>query len=211
MNTAPLSHPHVFEPGAPGGGAALLLLHGTGGDEHSLLAVARRFAPGAPLLGVRGMVSENGMPRFFRRFAEGIFDLEDVERRTEALADFIAAASGRYGFDLRTLTAVGYSNGANIAASLLLRRPEVLGAAALLRPMVVLEPPSVPDLSGRRVLILSGARDPIVPPNDPARLAGFLRAGNASVELSRQSGGHELGAEDFAVLQRFLAPGHAAT
>jgi predicted esterase len=205
MNTTNLSHPHVFEAGAAGGGPALLLLHGTGGDEHSLLPIARQLAPGAPLLGVRGLVLESGMPRFFRRFAEGVFDLEDVERRTVALADFATAAAERYGFELSTLTAVGYSNGANIAASLLLRRPEVLGGAVLLRPMVVLEPSSVPDLTGKRVLVLSGAHDPIVPPEDPARLAGFLRSGHAQVELNRLPAGHELTPVDFAAVRRFLA------
>lgn len=202
-----LSYHHRFEPGTDPAAAPLLLLHGTGGNEDDLIPVARQLAPGAALLSPRGDVLENGMPRFFRRFAEGVFDLEDVARRTHALADFIAAAAARYGFDAARLTALGYSNGANIAASLLLLRPEALAGAVLLRPMVVLEPAAVPSLAGKRVLISSGAHDPIVPVTHPPQLAELLRGAGAAVELRVHATGHGLGPADFAAAKKFLAAG----
>ncbi|WP_415907834.1 alpha/beta hydrolase [Oleiharenicola sp. Vm1] len=200
-----LSYQHVFEPGRDPAAAPLLLLHGTGGDEHDLLPVGRQLAPGAALLSPRGDVLERGAPRFFRRFAEGVFDLADVERRTHALADFIAAAAQHYGFDASRLTALGFSNGANIAASLLLLRPESLAAAVLLRPMVVLEPAAVPSLAGKRVLISSGNVDPIVPPDHPTRLAAQLRHAGADVTLRTHAASHGLVPGDFAATKEFLA------
>lgn len=200
-----LSYQHVFEPGRDPAAAPLLLLHGTGGDEHDLLPVGRQLAPGAALLSPRGDVLERGAPRFFRRFAEGVFDLADVERRTHALADFIAAAAQHYGFDASRLTALGFSNGANIAASLLLLRPESLAAAVLLRPMVVLEPAAVPSLAGKRVLISSGNVDPIVPPDHPTRLAAQLRHAGADVTLHTHTASHGLVPGDFAATKEFLA------
>lgn len=201
-----LSYQHVFEPARDPRAAPLLLLHGTGGDEHDLLPVGRQLAPGAALLSPRGDVLEHGAPRFFRRFAEGVFDLADVERRTHALADFIAAAARSYGFDASRLTALGFSNGANIAASLLLLRPGSLAAAVLLRPMVVLEPAAVPSLAGKRVLISSGSADPIVPADHPPRLAAMLRAAGADVTLRTHAAGHGLVPGDFAAAQGFLRP-----
>ena len=199
-----LSYHHVFEPGRDPAAAPLLLLHGTGGDEHDLLPLGRQLAPGAALLSPRGDVLERGAPRFFRRLAEGVFDLADVERRTHALADFIAAAAREYGFDPSRLTAVGFSNGANIAASLLLLRPESLDAAVLLRPMVVLEPGAVPDLRGKRVLISSGSFDPIVPADHPERLAGQLRRGGASVTVRTHAASHGLVPGDLTDAAEFL-------
>jgi len=202
-----LSYHHIFEPARDPAAAPLLLLHGTGGDEHDLLPVARQLAPGAALLSPRGDVLERGAPRFFKRFAEGVFDLADVERRTHALADFIAAAAQHYGFDAARLTAFGFSNGANIAASLLLLRPESLAAAALLRPMVVLDPSpaAVPSLTGKRVLISSGNVDPIVPADHPARLAATFRHAGAEVTLRTHTASHGLVPGDFAAVKTFLA------
>jgi phospholipase/carboxylesterase len=199
-----LSYIHKFEPGSDPAAPPLLLLHGTGGNENDLLPLGRQLSPGAALLSPRGDVLEHGMPRFFRRFAEGVFDLADVEKRTHALADFIAAAAGQYRFDPSQLVALGFSNGANIAASLLLLRPASLAAAILLRPMVVLEPAGVPDLSGKRVLISSGTQDPIVPADHPTRLAEIFRRAGAGVTLRTLSAGHGLVPADFAAAGEFL-------
>lgn len=202
MNT--LSYTHRYDPATTPGAAPLLLLHGTGGNEHDLIPLGQQLAPGSALLSPRGDVSEHGMPRFFRRFAEGVFDLDDVAKRTHALADFIAAAATQYGFNAAKLTALGYSNGANIAASLFLLRPEALAGAVLLRPMVVLEPAQVPDLTGKRMLLLSGRRDPIVPLDHPERLAAQFRAAGADVTLQWLDTGHQLTDADLAHAARFL-------
>lgn len=202
-----LSYQHVFEPSRDPTAAPLLLLHGTGGDERDLLPLGRQLAPSAALLSPRGDVLERGAPRFFKRFAEGVFDLADVERRTHALADFIGAAAKHYGFDATRLTALGFSNGANIAASLLLLRPESLAAAVLLRPMVVLEPApaALPTLAAKRILISSGELDPIVPPDHPARLAEIFRRAGADVTLRTHVASHGLIPADLAAAREFLA------
>lgn len=140
----------------------LLLLHGTGGTEHDLIPLGNELTPDASILSVRGKVLENGMPRFFRRLEEGVFDLEDLKMRTDELADFILKSSSIYDFDLKRLVAVGYSNGANIGASVLLRRPEVLAGAILFRAMVPFVPDVLPDLSKKFIILLEGMRDPIV-------------------------------------------------
>lgn len=197
---------HRFVPGGNPAAPPLLLLHGTGGNEDDLLPLARQLAPGAALLSPRGDVLERGAPRFFRRFAEGVFDLADVRQRTHALADFVGSSAAHYGFRADRLVALGYSNGANIAATLLQLRPEVLAGAVLLRPMVVLDEPAAPgSLAGRRVLIASGGRDPIVPPDHPERLAAHLRAGGADVTVRVEpAAGHALTAADLAAAQEFL-------
>ncbi|MBS0663972.1 MAG: alpha/beta hydrolase [Verrucomicrobia bacterium] len=201
-----LSFEHVFEPGTDPSAPPLLLLHGTGGDEHDLLPLGRALAPGAALLSPRGQVSERGALRFFARLGEGVFDPAEVTRRTNQLADFIAAAVRAYGIDPARLTAVGLSNGANIAATLLLLRPESLAGAVLLRPMVVLDQPAPPgSLAGRRVLIAGGSRDPIVPNSHPPRLAEQLRAGGASVTVHMSAVGHGLVPDDLTVGKKFLA------
>ncbi len=203
-----LSYIHRFEPGTKAGAPPVLLLHGTGGNENDLLELGRQIAPGSALLSPRGDVSEHGMPRFFRRFAEGVFDLEDVARRTHALADFITAAASHYGFESGRLTALGYSNGANIAASLLLLRPEVLTRAVLLRPMVVLQPEHLPDLSGKRISLSAGRLDPIVPVDHPPRLADMLHRAGAQVDLHWSETGHQLTSADFALAAGFIgSPG----
>jgi phospholipase/carboxylesterase len=201
-----LSYEHVFEPGTNPAAPALLLLHGTGGNESDLLPLGRTLSPGSALLSPRGNVSEHGAPRFFARLGEGVFDPAEVTRRTHELADFIAAAAEKYGLDPRRLVAVGFSNGANIAATLLQLRPESLGGAVLLRPMVVLDRPApAGTLAGKRVLLASGTADPIVPPDHPARLAALLRAGGAEVTLQATPGGHGLAAPDIATAKNFLS------
>jgi predicted esterase len=199
------SYHHRFVPGSDPSAPPLLLLHGTGGDEHDLIPLAQKLSPGSALLSPRGDVSEQGARRFFARLAEGHFDPAEVTRRTHALADFVTAASQHYGLDPARLTALGFSNGANIAATLLLLRPESLAAAVLLRPMVVLEPAKVPDLTGKRILISSGAHDPIVPDDHPARLAQRFRSAGATVTLRTQVASHGLVPGDLAAAGEFLA------
>lgn len=188
--TEDLGFAHRFEPGATG--ATLLLLHGTGGDENDLIPLGRALAPGTALLSPRGQVLENGMPRFFRRLAMGVFDVEDLERRTADLARFVEAAAAHYDLDLDRTVAVGYSNGANIGASLLLARPGLVRAAALLHAMVPFRPEEPPDLSGTRVLVTGGMQDPMIPSGQTHELAEMLERYGASVELSFAPGGHEL-------------------
>jgi phospholipase/carboxylesterase len=183
----------------------LLLLHGTGGNEEDLLGLGRELRPEANLLSPRGKVLENGMPRFFRRLAEGVFDEEDLRFRTQELADFVRAAAERLGFDPAGVTAVGFSNGANIAASLLLLRPETLSGAVLLRAMVPLEPESSPDLAGRSVLMCEGRHDPLVPRENAERLASVLREAGADVTLAWQAAGHGLTQEDVRQTKEWLA------
>lgn len=199
-----LTYHHRFEPGSDPSAPPLLLLHGTGGDENDLIPLGRKLAPGSALLSPRGDVSEHGARRFFARLAEGVFDPAEITRRTRALADFVAAAARHYGFDPARLTAVGFSNGANIAATLLLLRPEALARAVLLRPMVVLEPDQLPVLAGKHVLISSGLTDPIVPSDHPARLAHLLESAGATVSLHPQPAGHGLGPGDLSLARDFL-------
>jgi predicted esterase len=193
---------HEFVPGS--GARTLLLLHGTGGNERDLILLGRELDPNASLLSPRGKVLENGMPRFFRRLAEGVFDLEDLKKRTHELADFVVAAAQRYEFDLKKIVAVGYSNGANIAASIILLRPETLAAAILFRAMVPLIPESQPDLSSVRVLIGAGSMDPIVPASETKQLAELLRNAGADVTVRFFQGGHALTPEDIHAAQEWL-------
>jgi phospholipase/carboxylesterase len=197
---AELSHLHRFVDGERA--RPLLLLHGTGGDEDDLLPLGRRLAPGRALLSPRGKVSEGGANRFFRRFAEGVFDVEDLKARTDALAGFVAEARQAYG--LGKPMALGFSNGANIAASLLLRRPEALAGAILLRAMTPYEPEALPDLAGTPVLILSGAMDPIVPAADVDRLARMLAEAGAAVTHRRLPAGHGLSPHDLQAITGWL-------
>jgi predicted esterase len=200
-----LSYHHLFEPASNSASPPLLLLHGTGGDEHDLLPLGRALSPGSALLSPRGNVSEHGANRFFARLAEGRFDPAEVTRRTHELADFIAAAAREYGLDPAKLVAVGLSNGANIAAALLQLRPASLGAAILFRPMVVLDQSAAAgSLTGKRVLIASGTHDPIVPNSHPPRLAALLRAGGAEVTLHTSPGGHNLTSSDLTAATAFL-------
>ena len=194
MTEPSLGFAHRFVPATALGLPPLLLLHGTGGDESDLLPLGRTLLPGAALLSPRGAVLENGMPRFFRRLAEGVFDEADIRRRAADLADFIGAARAAYG--LAAPVAVGFSNGANIAAALLMLHPEVLAGAVLLRPMVPLRETPLVDLAGRPVLMLSGAADPIVPASNAGSLAERLRTTGAAVTHETLPVGHGLSQAD---------------
>ena len=200
--TPQLDFIHQYVPGSSD--RTLLLLHGTGGNEHDLLPLGRELDPAAALLSPRGQVLENGHPRFFRRLAEGVFDLEDLKRRTDELADFILAAAQAYHFDLTKLIAVGYSNGANIAASILLRRPGLLRAAVLLRAMVPFEPEELPNLNGVRIWIGGGKQDTIIPRENTERLASILSAAGADVSAHFFEAGHALTSIELVLVKRWL-------
>lgn len=182
----------------------LLLLHGTGGTEHDLIPLGNELTPDASILSVRGKVLENGMPRFFRRLEEGVFDLEDLKMRTDELADFILKSSSIYDFDLKRLVAVGYSNGANIGASLLLRRPEVLAGAILFRAMVPFVPDILPDLSKKFIILLEGMRDPIVSKQEAESLLKIFNKAHSNVTIKWQGSGHNLTQEDIDSAKKWL-------
>lgn len=194
---------HRFVPGKDS--PTLLLLHGTGGNEDDLLPLGREISPGSALLSPRGKVLEGGaMPRFFRRLAEGVFDLEDLKFRTEELSDFVGWASKEYGFDSDTVVAVGYSNGANIAASMLLLRPRVLSGAILFRAMVPLVPDKLPNLSGKQIFLSEGMFDPIVEKSQATGLEGLLRRCGANVKMNWEEAEHSLLREEISKAKRFL-------
>jgi phospholipase/carboxylesterase len=196
---------HRYEPGS--GGATLLLLHGTGGDEHQLIDLGRQLAPEGALLGPRGQVLEDGVAaRFFARRSAGDLDLDDLRRRGDELATWIGAACAHYGRDPARVIALGYSNGANIAVELLFRHPGLLRGAALLRPMLVYRPDEPISLSGTDVLIAAGDADPYSPPQQVQELAEVLAAGGAEVELVRQATGHGLVQGDLDALATWVAP-----
>jgi predicted esterase len=197
-------HVHRWIPAERPALPTLLMLHGTGGDETDLLPLGRQLLPGAAMLSVRGNVLEGGAPRFFRRLAEGVFDIEDLHRRTDELADFVATASVEYGVPASSLYAVGYSNGANIAGSLLLSRPAVLAGGVLFRAMVPFEPTTTPSLVGKRVLISAGKLDVMISPAGTERLAAILRDAGADVDLEWQPTGHGLTTADLTAAQRFF-------
>lgn len=196
---------HRYEPAATPGAPTLLLLHGTGGNEDDLLPLGRLVAPGWGRLSPRGRVLERGLPRFFRRLREGVFDLDDLRAQTGALAEFVAAAAAHYGFDAARVVALGYSNGANIAASLLLLRPGTLAGAVLLHPQVPLAPDLAPELAGVRVLLTAGAHDPLVPAEQARQLAAMLREAGASVDEAWHQGGHGLMQEEVDAARAWLA------
>lgn len=197
---------HQFVPAQSPSLPTLLLLHGTGGDENDLLPLGKTLAPGAALLSPRGKVLENGMPRFFRRLAMGVFDEPDLRFRTQELAEFVRAASDRYGFDLGNVVAVGYSNGANIAGSMLLLYPQVLRAALLLSPMLPLKPEQMPDLKSVAVFVAAGRADPIVAPENTQQLMSLLKQAGANVTEHWHQGGHELTQSVIDAAQHWLAP-----
>lgn len=198
---------HRFIPSNKSGArtTTLLLLHGTGGTEEDLIPMGREISPNAAILSPRGKVLENGMPRFFRRLAEGVFDIEDLKLRTHELADFVVAASKVYGFDLRYVVAVGYSNGANIAASELFLRPSLFSSAILFRPMVPLIPETLPDLSAKHIFISAGLHDPIVSKHETENLFNLLKkAGVADISMNWQNSGHELILEEIKKVKDWL-------
>jgi phospholipase/carboxylesterase len=185
-------HIHRFLPSASPGAPTILALHGTGGDENDLLPLARMVSSDAAVLSPRGNVLEHGMPRFFTRLSEGVFDLPDLHARTADLAQFIASAAAKYKFDPSRVVALGYSNGANIAASLLLSHPGALKGGILLRAMVPFEPDRPPSLQGTSVLISAGRQDPMIPQASTSRLATLLKQAGADVTLSWYDAGHGL-------------------
>lgn len=187
---------HIFKQGTDPNQPVLLLLHGTGGNERDLLPLAELIAPYASVLGVRGNVSENGMPRFFRRLAEGIFDEPDLIARTHELNEFLDAAATEYQFDRRNIVAVGYSNGANIAASLLFHDKQSLRGAILHHAMVPLRSIDLPDLTGVPVFMASGTNDPIVPRAESEELGSLLSGAGATVKLHWENNGHQLTASE---------------
>ena len=203
MNGRDLGFVHRFIPGESG--VTLLLLHGTGGDENDLVPLGRELAQGATILSPRGKVSEYGAARFFRRLAEGVFDQEDLVFRTHELSDFILAASQEYGFDPSRLVGVGYSNGANVAASLMLLHPGLLRAAVLFRAMVPFEPEEAPDLSGIPVFLAAGSRDRMIAPQNTERLAEILRESGADLDLRWRDTGHPLTYEEVAEARQWLS------
>lgn len=196
---------HRFVPPAAGGPkVTLLLLHGTGGNEEDLIPLGRELVPGAALLSVRGRVLEHGMPRFFRRLSEGVFDLDDLKLQTDHLASFIASASQKYKLDEHRIVAVGYSNGANIAASVLLSHPDVLSGAVLFRPMVPFEPAAPPNLKNVPILIAAARHDQVVALKQSSDLARIFISAGARVTTHWHPGGHELGPDDIAATKNWL-------
>jgi phospholipase/carboxylesterase len=182
-----------------------LLLHGTGGNEQDLIPLAYELDKSAAILSPRGKVLEDGItPRFFRRLAEGFFDLEDLKFRTNELADFVIDASKTYDFDLHNVIAVGYSNGANIAASMLLLRPEILSSAILFRAMVPLVPKTLPDLSNNHIFMSSGLHDSIVSKHEAENLFGLFEKSGADIALSWQESGHELTMKEIRKAKEWL-------
>jgi predicted esterase len=210
MSVAEPAFIHRFVEGTRPATAPLLLLHGTGGNEDDLLSLGKTLAPGSPLLSPRGKVLENGMPRFFRRHAEGVFDLDDLKFRAGELAGFLRWAREEYGLGETPPIAVGFSNGANIAAALLLLHPGSLGAALLLRPMVPLVPDALPALGDVRVLIAAGRSDPIIPPAQTEALAQLLTKAGAEVTMHWSNAGHGLTREDLEAGQRWMEVAAAA-
>jgi phospholipase/carboxylesterase len=196
---------HRYLPGENESGPTLLLLHGTGGNEQDLIPLGQELAPGAAFLSPRGKVSEFGAPRFFRRLAEGVFDHEDLLLRTHELAEFVEAASEEYGFDRSKVVAVGYSNGANVAASAILLHPGLLRAAVLFRAMVPFEPDVTPDLSAMPVFMAAGRRDRMIPPDNTQRLADILVEAGADVDLRWRDTGHPLTYEEVGEAKNWLS------
>jgi phospholipase/carboxylesterase len=201
-----LERPHVFIPAdESAAGAPLLLLHGTGGDEHDLLPLRDQLSPGAAVLSARGTVIENGMPRFFRRLREGVFDEDDLRVRADELAEFVVNASAEYAIPAGSLVAVGFSNGANIASALMLQRPGLLGAAVLMSAMVPFADPPDADLTGALVVISNGALDPMIPEGLTERLAKQLRERGAEVVELPHPGGHQLWPPLFPQISNLIA------
>jgi phospholipase/carboxylesterase len=203
--SADLGFVHRYLPGEEESSPTLLLLHGTGGNEDDLIPLGQELAPGAAFLSPRGKVSEYGAPRFFRRLAEGVFDQEDLLLRTHELAEFVEVASAEYGIDRSKLVAVGYSNGANVAASTILLHPGLLRAAVLFRAMVPFEPDLTPDLSGMPVFLAAGRMDRMIPPDNTQRLADILDEAGADVDLRWRDTGHPLTYEEVGEAKEWLS------
>ncbi|MBA2692356.1 MAG: alpha/beta hydrolase [Rubrobacter sp.] len=205
MSENDLGFVHRFVPAENGSDITLLLLHGTGGNEEDLIPLGKELAPNAAILSPRGKVSEGGAPRFFRRLAEGVFDNEDLVFRTHELAEFVENSSEKYGFDKTKLVAAGYSNGANLAASMMLLHPGLIRAAVLFRSMVPFEPEVKPDLSGIPVFMAAGNRDQMIPPDNTQTLAEMLEGSGAEVELRWRDTGHALTYEEVGEAKEWMA------
>jgi phospholipase/carboxylesterase len=190
-----------------GGQTLAFTFHGTGGDENQFHGFAEQLLPGASVVSPRGDVSEMGALRYFRRTGEGVYDMADLDRRTESMAAFIGAEKARTGAT-RTV-GLGYSNGANILSAVAFRHPDLVDALVLLHPLIPWEPAPQPGLAGRRVLITAGQRDPICPAPLTERLAKWFEAQGADVTLTWHPGGHEIAQGEIAAIQRFLAPAAA--
>ena len=203
MSTQPFRH--LYRPATGAVQYSLLLLHGTGGDEHDMVPLADAILPGAGVISPRGQVIESGAPRFFRRFAEGVLDVEDWRERSQALADFVASICTQHGIPPNMLLAVGYSNGANIAQGLLLLRPEVLGGAILFRPMFITDDIPAKGLTGRPILLLGGSHDPITPPEDLRQVAQQLDKRGAQVTVKTVRASHGLVEDDITLARSWLA------
>jgi phospholipase/carboxylesterase len=203
--TPDLGFDHRYLPGDDESGQTLLLLHGTGGNEEDLIPLGQELLPGAAILSPRGKVSEYGAPRFFRRLAEGVFDHEDLLFRTHELAAFVEAAAEEYGFDRSKIMAVGYSNGANVAASTILLHPGLLRAAVLFRAMVPFESEVTPDLSGMPVFMAAGRMDRMIPQDNTQRLADILTEAGADVDLRWRNVGHPLTYEEVGEAREWIA------
>lgn len=189
--------------GGEAGGPLLLTFHGTGGDERQFHGIGPKLLPGAHVVSPRGEVNEAGALRFFRRKAEGVYDMEDLARRTAAMGDFVAAEAARTGAG--RVVGLGYSNGANILAAVLAARPELFTDAVLLHPLIPFTPPDAPGLLGRRVLITAGQGDPICPPPLTMRLSDWLEDQGAAVTLHWHGGGHEIAPSEWQAVRDFLA------
>jgi predicted esterase len=197
---------HRFVPAADKASTeTLIVLHGTGGDENDLIGIGQAIAPGAAILSPRGNVLENGAPRFFKRLAEGVFDPKEVRSRAEELAGFIRGAISQYALNPERIFAMGYSNGANIASTVMLIDPELLQGTILFRPMLVLETDGRSDLSGRGVFISAGQMDPIVPVKSVVRLVELFEACHAEVTLKWQEAGHNLLPGEVSEAAKWLA------
>jgi len=194
---------HKYFPGDKPDGVTLLMLHGTGGNEMSLASLGQAIDREAGQLSPRGKISEGGAPRFFRRLGEGVYDMEDVARQSEALANWITAARAEYGIGADKLVAVGYSNGANIAAAVILRHPGVITRAVLVRAMMPVEG-LTPDLSGTKILLLAGQYDPLVPAGESERLAQAFRQFGADVTLETFPTDHGIVNEDLVAARTWI-------
>ena len=194
---------HRFIPATEPGKPPLLLLHGTGGDENDLLPLAARVAPGAAVLSPRGKVLEHGMPRFFRRSGEGQWDLADLKQRTAELAEFLKQAREAYGIEKPI--ALGYSNGANVAWSLMLAEPQALAGAILMRAMLPFDPRPLPDLAGLPVLMLTGRHDELIPPQQAGLLAALLGEAGANASFEMLEANHGLTGEDLKLAAEWFA------
>ncbi|RLQ96075.1 alpha/beta hydrolase [Falsibacillus albus] len=195
---------HIFKQGEDPHAPVLLLLHGTGGTEKDLLPIGSMLSPGSSVLSVRGNVSEHGMPRFFKRLAEGVFDEEDLIFRTRELNAFLLESSEKYGFDRGNLIAVGYSNGANIAGSLLFHYEDALKGAILFHPMVPRRGLKLPDLSGIRTFIGAGENDPLIPVEETNELVRLLSGADADVEMHWERNGHQLSSGEIGAARKWL-------